>query len=264
MMEETTTNVSTPNVPETEITPEVQEDVAKQELSTQPTSEADVEEGASKEVVSSPTSDWENEKKSMSGKIQQLEKERNELAQSKALLEAIDKAATDDPEYLKLTARKLAEQGIIDESVLQQFESSPSLSQANGMAKNPAIEWAESKMREEKQKREEFFVNFEDKHPDLVEGEEKVVRANRSAIGAIAAKKMASEQIPMNEAYEYAYKLVMNPSLLVEEGKLQGLAQAQSATPVESGASGSSSNPSGGVKLTPEKSKIAVKFGIKE
>jgi hypothetical protein len=73
-----------------------------------------------------------------------------------------------------------------------------------------------------------------------------------------------AEGLSQSDAYEFAYKSVMNPTLLVEEGKLQGLAQAQSASPVEGAASGGNANSSGRVELTPEQREAARLFGIAE
>jgi hypothetical protein len=231
---------------------------------TQPTSEAHVEEqdaGTSQ----SDTPDWEEEKKRLSGKISKLEKDSSEYQQAKQILDALNSAAAEDPDFMKVANKKLVEKGVLDASVLEQLEQvASSQPQASGQPVDPAIQWAKQKMQEEKQKKEQFFVDFEEKHPDLQEGDDKVIRANRSAIGAAAAKRMAEDNVSMEEAYEFAYKLIMNPKQLIEEGKLEGIAQAQLATPAEGAASGGSASSSGTATLTPEQKEAARLFGLSE
>jgi len=263
-MDEENTQVTaqeTPEAPETQETAEVAQDVEQAKTNTPPSSEVDVEEGASETQTDTPDVKWENDKRSMSEKIKALENEKNEYLQKVKLLEALDSAAANDPEFMKLANKKLVEQGVLDESVLQQLDVSPQ--KTDGVQSDPAIQWAQQKMREEKEKREKFFIDFEDRHPDLKEGKPEVVRANRSAIGAAAAKRMA-EGMSEADAYEFAYKLIMNPTQLVEEGKLQGLAQAQNASPAEGAASGGSAQSTGGVELTPQQKEAARLFGITE
>ena len=239
------------------------ENVASEEADTQPTSEADVKEVSGEDKVDTPDSKWKNEKKSMSGKISKLEKDNNEYLRKVRLLDALNNAAVGDSEFMRAANKKLVEQGVLDESALEQIQATPQ-SKTDGVTVNPAVKWAEAKMREETQKREEFFTSFEDNHPDLKEGETAIIKANRSAIGAAATKRMVEDKIPMEDAYEFAYKLIMDPKQLIEEGKLQGIAQAQSASPVEGAASGGVANSSGGVKLTPEQKEAATLFGITE
>jgi len=256
-----------PEAPETQETAEVTQDAEQAKTDTPPASKVDVEQEDTGETQAD-TSDvkWENDKRSMAEKIKALENEKNTYQQKAKLLEALDSAAANDPEFMKLANKKLVEQGVLDESVLQQLEQSvPQAGQSrpDGSTQDPAIKWAQQKMQEEKQKREQFFVDFEEGHPDLKEGEPRVIRANRSAIGAAAAKRIA-EGDSQKDAYEFAYKLIMNPTQLVEEGKLQGLAQAQGASPAEGAASGGSANSTGGVVLTPEQKDMAKRFGITE
>jgi hypothetical protein len=258
-----------PEAPEKEVIPEEPKDAQVQEADAPSTSEVDAEKEVSGEdKVGTPDSKWENDKRSMAEKIKALENEKNEYLQAKKMLEALDSAAANDPEFMKLANKKLVEQGLLDESVLEKLNSAPSQSQARPQtdesAKSPAVLWAEQKMREEHEKREKFFVSFEERHPDLTEGSPEVIRANRTAIGAAAAKKMAEGGVSEEEAFEFAYKLIMNPTQLVEEGKLQGIAQAQSASPVEGAASGGAANSSGKGELTPEQREAARLFGITE
>ena len=252
-----------PETPKTEI-PEETQDVEQAKTDTPSPSKVDVEqEEASEAQTDTPDAKWENDKRSMAEKIKALENEKNEYLQKAKLLEALDSAAANDPEFMKLANKKLVEQGVLDESVLEQLADAAPQTKSDGVQSDPAIKWAQQKMQEERQKREQFFVDFEEKHPDLREGDEKVIRANRSAIGAAAAKRMA-EGASQEEAYEFAYKLIMNPTQLVEEGKLQGLAQAQGATPTEGAASGGSASSTGGVELTPQQKAAAKSFGVTE
>jgi hypothetical protein len=249
---------------------EVEETVAKlqdaEELETPAPSisEVDAEESTSEtEQPDSTATDWESRYKSVAGKMSKFEKENNELAQAKKTLEALDRAAANDPEFMKMANKKLVEQGLLDESVLQQLDITPQ-PKADGIYQDPAIKWAQAKMQEEQKKMEQFFVDFEERHPELKEGDPWVIRANRSAIGAAAAKRMAEAKVSQEEAFEFAYKLIMNPSQLIEEGKLEGLAQAQGASPVEGAASGGAAKSSGIVELTPEQRQAAKLFGISE
>lgn len=265
MDEEKNTVEETKTLPQAEVesAPEAEEHVEETETDTQPTSEAHVSEEETGEAQSDSTvPSWEEEKKRMSGKISQLERERNELAQARALVEALDKAAASDPEFMRLANKKLVEQGLLDESALQGLDTAPQTTY--GAQPDPAIQWAQAKMQEEQKKKEQFFVDFEERHPDLKEGEPQIIRANRSAIGAAAAKKMAQDKVSAEEAYEFAYKLIMNPTSLIEEGKLQGMAQAQGAIPTEGAASGGVAKSSGKVELTPEQREAARLFGITE
>lgn len=246
-----------------EVATEIKQDVEESETEAPPASEVDAKEESGEKQVDSPASTWENDKRSMAEKIKALENERNELAQRAKLLEALDSAAANDPEFMKLANKKLVEQGLLDESVLQQLEETPQ-PKVDGAIQDPAIKWAQAKMQEEQKKREQFFVDFEERHPDLKEGGPQIIRANRSAIGAAAAKKMAQDKVSQEEAYEFAYKLIMNPTQLIEEGKLEGLAQAQGASPVEGAASGGAAKSSGRVELTPEQREAARLFGITE
>jgi hypothetical protein len=242
---------------------EQEQDASEITVDAPSTSEVDAEESTSgeKEPDSIPST-WENDKRSMSEKIKALENEKNELTQRAKLLEALDSAAASDPEFMRLANKKLVEQGLLDESVLQQLEQTPQ-PKADGIYQDPAIKWAQAKMQEEQKKKEQFFVDFEEKHPDLKEGNPEIIRANRSAIGAAAAKRVAQGST-QEEAFDFAYKLIMNPTLLVEEGKLQGLAQAQGASPVEGAASGGAAKSAGKVELTPEQREAARLFGISE
>ena len=240
------------------------QDVEESETQAPPASEVDAkEEESGEKQADSPATTWENDKRSMAEKIKALENERNELSQRARLLEALDSAAASDPEFMKLANKKLVEQGLLDESVLQQLEQTPQ-PRADGIYQDPAVKWAQAKMQEEQKEREQFFVDFEESHPDLKEGDPQIIRANRSAIGAAAAKKMAQEKVSQKEAYEFAYKLIMNPTQLVEEGKLQGIAQAQGASPVEGAASGGAASSRGGVELTQQQREAARLFGITE
>ena len=266
MDEEKNTVEETKALPQTEVesAPEVEEHAEETETDTQPTSEAHVSEEETGEAQSDSTvPSWEEEKKRMSGKISQLERERNELAQARALVEALDKAAASDPEFMKLANKKLVEQGLLDESALQGLDTAPQATYG-AQTQDPAVQWAQAKMQEEQKKKEQFFVDFEERHPDLKEGEPTIIRANRSAIGAAAAKKMAQDKVSAEEAYEFAYKLIMNPTSLIEEGKLEGMAQAQGAIPTEGAASGGVAKSSGKVELTPEQREAARLFGITE
>jgi len=266
------TNVPTPSEPEMQETAEVSEAVESSESATQPTSEAAVENESGTEQNDTTVPDWENEKKSLAGRISKYEKELNEYRDKVKLLEALDSAAATDPEFMKMANKKLVEQGLLDASVLEQLEERGVSNQPGAVKnavenpavlENPAVKWAEQKMREERQKKEQFFVDFEEKHPDLKEGEEKVIRANRSAIGAIANKRIA-EGVSQADAYEYAYGLVMNPSQIAEKAKLEGIAQAQSGLPTEGAASGGSADSTGGITLTPEQKEAARMFGVSE
>lgn len=241
-----------------------EEYVAGEEAQAPSTSQVDAkEEETGKEQSDSTVSPWENEKKSMSGKISKLEKERNELAQQAKMLQALNVAAANDPEFMRIANRKLVEQGLLDESALAEIESTTPQPQADGGSLNPAVLWAQQKMQAEREEREKFFKDFEDRHPDLTDGDAELIKANRIAVGAAAAKKMR-EGLSQSDAYEFAYKLIMNPNQLIEDGKLQGLAQAQGASPVEGAASGAIANSSGTVELTPEQKEIAKRFGISE
>jgi len=265
-MDEEKKVVEETTAPEKEVIEEitVEKDAVESETEAPSISEVDAKESTSdEEQPDSPASTWENDKRSMAEKIKALENERNELAQAKKLLEALDSAAANDPEFMKMANRKLVEQGLLDESVLQQLDVTPQ-PKADGIYQDPAIKWAQAKMQEEQKKREQFFVDFEERHPDLKEGDPQVIRANRSAIGAAAAKRMAEANVSQEEAFEYGYKVIMNPSQLVEEGKLQGLAQAQGASPVEGAASGGAAKSAGKVELTPEQREAARLFGISE
>jgi hypothetical protein len=199
----------------------------------------------------------------MSGKISQLERERNEYLQAKKMVDALNQAAMNDPEFMKLANKKLVEQGVLDESVLQELDRVAPQKRTDGAPKDPAVVWAQQKMQAEQMEREKFFQDFESKHPDLVDGDPEIVRANRAAVGAAAAKRM-KEGASQSDAYEFAYKLIMNPKQLIEEGKLAGLAQAQSALPVEGAASGGAAVSSGRIELTPEQREAARLFGISE
>jgi hypothetical protein len=246
-----------------EVSTETQ-DVEESETQAPPASEVDAtKEESGEKQADSPATTWENDKRSMAEKIKALENEKNELAKRAQLLEALDSAAASDPEFMRLANKKLVEQGLLDESVLQQLEQTPQ-SGTDGGFQDPAIKWAQAKMQEEQKKREQFFTDFEDRHPDLKEGDPQIIRANRSAIGAAAAKKMAQEKVSQEEAYEFAYKLIMNPTQLVEEGKLQGIAQAQGASPAEGAASGGAASSKGGVELTQQQREAARLFGITE
>jgi hypothetical protein len=253
---------------ETEITPEVQGNVNDDDAVTQPTSGADVTSTTSGSGQNdTPVSTWEHEKKSMSGKISKLERDINkyeqEYQQRARLLDALDRAAANDPEFMRLANKKLVEQGVLDESVLQELDKVVPQTKSDGSPKDPAVLWAQQKMQAEQMEREKFFQDFEDRHPDLTEGDPEIVRTNRAAIGAAAAKRM-KEGASQSEAYEFAYKLIMNPKQLIEEGKLEGLALGQSALPTEGAASGGAAVSSGRRELTPEQREAARLFGLAE
>lgn len=248
--------------PETE--PEVEENVEEEQVDTQPSSEADVKkEETGDEQTDTSDSKWENEKKSMAGKISKLEKEANEYRQAKQLLDALNTAAANDPDFMKIANKKLVEQGVLDESVLQELEKTTPQTTSDGVVSNPAIEWAQAKMKEEQDKKEAFFNSFEENKPDLTEGDPELVRAKRQGVAAAAAIRMKQGE-SMEVAYENAYKQIFHPEKLVEEGELSGIAKAQSASPVEGAASGTSAKSSGKADLTPEQKEAARLFGLTE
>ena len=263
-----TDSQTAPIEPQTEEAPqEVQEHAETEEVSTQSSSETNVEaKETGDEQTDTPDSEWETEKKRLSGKISKLEKDNNEYLQAKQIYDALNKAATVDPEFQRLANKKLVEQGLLDESAVNQ-QATQTTPQAGNTpvpsSSDPAVSWARDKMQEEESKKIKFFEDFEEKHPDVTEGDERIIQANRNAISAAARRRMTSGA-DMEEAYDFAYKQIMNPSALVEEGKLQGLAQAQSAKPVEGASSGGSASSSGGVKLTPEQKSAAELFGVSE
>ena len=266
-----------PEQPKTEEAPqEVEQHAEENEVATQPTSEAHVDEKESgTEQPDTTVPDYKVEFERLKSKQSQIEKERNEYLQAKQLVDALDAAASVDPEFMKLANKKLVEQGLLDESVLQtldnnQVQTAPQQGQPQPVV-DPAVAWARERMIEDKKKEQaekqekiKFFEEFESAHPNLLDGSEDIVKANRTAIGAVAARKMAQDNVPMKDAYEYAYKAVMDPASLVEEGKIQGLAQAQAGRPVEGAASGGSANSAGEVVLTPQQREIAKSFGISE
>lgn len=258
---QTVTAAVAPQEPEKVEEPEVIEDAQEEVTDTQPASEADVVESAGEKENDTTSSNWENDKKSMAEKIKALENRNNEYLERMKLLDALDSAASEDSEFMRMANKKLVEKGVLDESVLEEIGVT---SQSNdGVTQDPAVSWARTKMQEERQKTESFFKDFEGRHPDISEGSPEIVRSNRTAIGAAAERRM-KDGMSKEEAYEFAYKAIMNPTQLAEEGKLQGLAQAQSASPAEGAASGGVAKSSGGVELTPEQKDAARRFGVTE
>ena len=112
---------TTSPIPETEpIVPEVVENVSVSDTDTQPISGADVEnedtdDGAGEATVTKE----ELDRKAERAKYAKMEKDINELQQRDKLLAALDSAAANDPEFMRIANKKLVEQGLLDESVLQ-------------------------------------------------------------------------------------------------------------------------------------------------
>lgn len=272
MMEEqeTKTQVSTaPELPETQVIAEDTQDAEEITVDTPPTSEVDVEKKktSEKQEVETPVLKEDNDTKAERAKYAKLEKENNEFRERVKLLEALDSAAANDPEFMKLANKKLVEQGVLDPSVLEQLEQATTQTQRSDVVKtitsDPALEWAKQKMQEEQNKRVEFFKKFEEERPDLATGDAEITRANRQAISAAAVIRMKSGE-SMEKAYDYAYKQILHPEKLIEEGELRGMAQAQSAIPAVGAASGGASKSSGKVELTPEQKEMARLFGVAE
>ena len=261
-----------PEVPKTE-TPEETKDAEQAKTDTPSSSEMDVEktETGEEEGDEATSSKTDNDMKAESTKMSKLEKENNELRQAKQYLDALDSAAANDPDFMKMANKKLVEQGVLPESVLEQMEQPQSgaetgvepIASTDGLNSNPVIQWAQNKKREEEEKLTKFFNNFEDQRQDLVDEDPKVTKANRGAITA-AAQRLIAKGTPMEEAYGTAYNQIFHPEKLVEKGELQGMAKAQAATPTEQSASGGSANSSGTVTLTPEQKEAARLFGVSE
>jgi len=264
-MDEENKVVQTTTSPEpiVETAPEVQENVSVSDTDTQPISEVDVEnKETDSEQPEVTVSQEELNRKAEREKYAKLEKDNNELQQRAKMLEALDRAAANDPEFMRLANKKLVDQGLLDESVLRDLDSTPQV-KTDGLTENPDIQYARQLRLEAQAKEEKFFQDFEGKHADLVEGTPEVVSANRSAIGAVAAKQIR-QGVSKEDAFEYAYKLVMNPNQLVEDGKLQGLAQMQSVSTTEGAASGGVANNSSSGALTQEQKEMARRMGVSE
>jgi hypothetical protein len=256
--------VTTPDIPQETVEDTEIEQVEDVEATTQPTSEAHVDtEESGKEQVDTPSSDWETEKKRLSNKMSKIEKENNEYQARMKLLEALDSAAAEDPEFMKQANKKLFEKGLLDEATYKQLEGTAPQTSSNGTVSSPAVEWARQKMQEEVASKEKFFQDFEERHSDLTEGEPEDIKTSRIAIGAVAARLMR-KGLSQEDAYESAYKSVMDTNQLIEDGKLQGIAQAQSASPVEGAASGGVAKSQGKVELTPAQREMAKRFGVTE
>lgn len=271
MMEDEEKKTQVPTAPENPQTQEIAEDVQDVEettVDTPPSSEVDVKEEESG-VAQPDTVDAkeENDKRSMAEKIKALENEKNTYLQKVRLLEALDSAAANDPEFMKLANKKLVEQGVLDPSVLEQFEQTAVQPQKVDVAKptisDPAIEWAKRKMQEEDNKRIEFFKKFEEDRPDLTQGTPDIVAANRQAVTAAAVLRIKAGDT-MESAFDYAYKQILHPEKLIEEGELKGMAQAQAGIPTVGSASGGASKSLGKAELTPEQRAAARLFGIAE
>lgn len=272
-MDEQKTQVTAQETPEEPKTaqPEEPKDVEQAKTTTPPSSTVDVEtkETGEDSGIEAPDSKTANEQRSEKVKMSTLEKENNELRQAKQLLDALDKAAANDPDFMKVANKKLVEQGVLPEEVLEQLDEQPK-SVTEDTQSSPVIKWAQQKMQEEQAKqaqereqKEEFFINFEKERPDLIDENPELTKINRKAVG-IMAHKLMLKGVEMEDAYERAYTQIFHPEKLVEKGELQGMAKAQSATPAEQSASGGSAKSSGTVTLTPEQKEMARLFGVSE
>lgn len=256
----------------TTATPQVSDDIQEEEHveeeapATQPTSEAHVEEEESGTPQEDTTGgEWETEKKRLSSKISKLEKDLNMYKTQADITAALDSAAQEDPEFRKMANKKLFEKGLIDEATYKTLDTGDTNVQSGSKPDTftpSERQYVQKQMQAEEEARVKFFSEFEERHPEVV-GDTEEAKMSRIAIGAAAARKMA-EGMSQAEAYEFAFKQIIDPQSLVEDGKLQGLAQAQTVSSTEGAASGGSASASSSPNLTAEQREAARLFGVKE
>lgn len=244
----------------------------------QDTSNLDAEEKTGDQTDS--PADWEtkykkleNDFNSVKGKTSSLEKRARELEQAAKLVEALNNAAINDPEFKKMANKKLVEQGLLPASYLDELEqSSPTrperadaqqtpVQQAPVQA-DPALTWARQKQREELENEIKFFEDFESSKPDIAEGEANAIKARRGAISA-AANVNLSKGMSKREAYELAYIQILHPEKLKEEGEVEGLVKARQA-PVMTGGLGQAAKTQQTNQLTAEERRVAQAFGMSD
>lgn len=248
-------------------------DAPVEESTVQPVADA-VEDNASGTQEASGEPD--NNIKSMSGKIQSLEKERNTLnTRNKTLedqmriLEVIDRKASQDPEF-----KKMANKALLDEEMISQEEYDTLIQTgqeaSNVQAPQPtfdkgtqeALDYAKRKKQEEDTAEAEFFNKFEEDKAELTDGTDEELRIRRQAIGVAAAANIRLRGMDKGKAYDLAYKQIIRPELLKEEGELNAMAQAQNTDVSVGGGAGGSATSTSASNLTTEEVNIAQAMGM--
>lgn len=260
-------------VKETQIVDAPEQDVLTEESTTQIESDVATDDASSTQVASGEV---DNNIKSMSGKIQSLEKERNSLQEKTQtleeqmrILEAIDRRAAADPEFRASANRALLEEGVISQEQYNQIVGTQA--QQGQQSNQPVldkntldvIEYAKRKKLEDEKAEEAFFEKFENDKPEFSEGTEEDVRGYRQAIGMAAATNMRRfGNMSREEAFNLAYKQILRPDLLKEEGEVEALAQAQTTNVSIGSGAGGSATASPAAKLTQDEVDIAEAMGM--
>jgi len=238
-------------------TPKEGEADAKDEVPSQPDSEAAEETPAVEEPDKTAAPKWENEKKSMAGRISKLQTEVNESQRAVEMVKALNEAALRDPKFKEVANKKLVEYGGASPSDVPVKETPMD----TDVSQHPAVQWAMQKRTEEQAKNRAFFQEFEGKRPHLSEGTQQEVDRKRRAITSVAMMHM-EKGMSQKEAYEKADTELFQSDKIRKEGELSGIAKAQSASSTIGAGSGKSATTSAKKELTPGQSKVAKAFGM--
>jgi len=255
---------STPSTKTTDEPGAEETHVEKEDTSVPPAGETHTEEIEDPSTASADeiAQKYERLRKKVSG----IEKEKSKLESAARVLAVLNDAAAKDPKFAKDANEKLYNAGLITK---EQFDQLSSTIEDNKSGRNepnkvtdkttdgsdrlselPELNWVREKQMEETRKQEEFFAKFEEGKEDISDGSEDDARQRRIAIGNVATVNM-SKGMSQEDAYELAYKQILHPEKIAEDGELQGLIKARSASPSIAPASGGSST-STSVTLTDE------------
>lgn len=249
-------------------------DAEVETATTQETSQPDVEQQEVSEPIETQTEDWqkkyselEHKYKSESGKISQLERDRNKFEESARIVEALNRAAREDKDFMRLANKKLVDQGLLDPSVLDDVETPKPTAQANQLVqpvvqpRDPAIEWARRKAAEEVQNEVKFFDKFEADKTDITEGSPERVRVRRQSIASLAQLFM-TDGLSREDAFNRAYIQVLHPEKIREDGQIEGMVKAKATPSIGGGVGGTAK--SSGVYLSEKERKVARAFGMSD
>ena len=250
---------------------------------TPPSSEEDVEKEASEdtqpEEVDAPKEDIvpKEHYDSVKGKVSSLEKRANEYAEKAGAFETINELAARNPEFKRAIYQAMLGAGKIkpDEVPADVFGEVPQTAVPTPQGLTPehmaALEEAtvQKRVREEEQRKTRdkqlsAALDLEERHKDITEGTESVVKARRELIGAKARAVSSQRGVSFEEALEDAYVYELHPERLKEEGMLEGLAKAQQVKSTVGTGAGSVPKHHTSGTVSEDQRAMAKEFGLED
>jgi len=259
---------------------------ANAESQTRKESETATQEQAPEQKATTPVTpeDYEQEKKQWAGKIQKLQEENNRynqvfqgvpLEQAEYLFKTgmtMESLASQSPEFkdrlIELVDKankgeltKKEEKELVDKQQQVKEESTS--------APTPQDQWVQSKMKEERQKRESFITELEGEEKTDIDKNNfwdpsvgRMRNLTREAIAINAERLKRESGMSEEDAYRTAFNIVRHPEKIKEEGILEGMSTALEGGQKTGSISGGKSEPETSITV-PEHMKEGYEYRLK-